>query len=196
MHVVSEAPEVVLKKLENVLKVIKINRNVSSWMQINNFTKQKLQNSWKYLMFQNMLLSVHIFVSEYTTNISNKLQILWGCCTRLWTYHVLKQLSFTGFDLKVMWLKDHEKLSSTTKLKRVTGKHLCWGLLLNKVAGWSPATILKWDSGTGIFCEFCLISQNIHLQNCCESCLCCFFLSFTFLFPMWRVARQWRPVIY
>ena len=32
--------------------------------------------------------------------------------------------------------------------------------LFNKVAGLSPTTLLKGDSGTGVSCEFCEISKN------------------------------------
>ena len=32
--------------------------------------------------------------------------------------------------------------------KVMTGKHLCRGLFLHNTAGWSPATIFKWDSNT------------------------------------------------
>ena len=34
---------------------------------------------------------------------------------------------------------------------KFTRKHLCQSLLFNKVAGLSPATLLKKDSGTGVF---------------------------------------------
>ena len=30
------------------------------------------------------------------------------------------------------------------------GKHLCWSLFFNKVAGWKPPTLLKRDTGTGV----------------------------------------------
>ena len=39
-------------------------------------------------------------------------------------------------------------LRNLTKFK---GKHLCQSLFLNKVAGLRPATLLKRDSGTGVF---------------------------------------------
>ena len=34
---------------------------------------------------------------------------------------------------------------------KFTGKHLCQRLFFNKVAGLRPATLLKRDSGTGVF---------------------------------------------
>ena len=37
------------------------------------------------------------------------------------------------------------------KLAKFTEKHLYWSLFLVKVTGWSPATLLKRDSSTGIF---------------------------------------------
>ena len=36
-------------------------------------------------------------------------------------------------------------------LTEFTGKHLCQSLSFNKVAGLRPATLLKKDSGTGVF---------------------------------------------
>ena len=34
---------------------------------------------------------------------------------------------------------------------KVAGKYLCQSLFFNKVAGLRPATLLKKDSGTGVF---------------------------------------------
>ena len=34
---------------------------------------------------------------------------------------------------------------------KFSGKHLCQSLFLNKFAGLKPATLLKKDSGTGVF---------------------------------------------
>ena len=34
---------------------------------------------------------------------------------------------------------------------KFTGKHLCQSLFFNKVAGFKPASLLKIDSGTGVF---------------------------------------------
>ena len=34
---------------------------------------------------------------------------------------------------------------------KFTGKHLCQSLLFNRVAGLKPATLVKKDSGTGVF---------------------------------------------
>ena len=43
---------------------------------------------------------------------------------------------------------------------KFTGKHLCWGLFLNKVAGLRPATLLE-ETPTQVFsCEFCEIFKN------------------------------------
>ena len=35
--------------------------------------------------------------------------------------------------------------------KNITGKHLCWSLFFNKVAGLRPSTLLKRDSNAGVF---------------------------------------------
>ena len=34
---------------------------------------------------------------------------------------------------------------------KLTGKHLCQSLFFNKVAGFKPASLLKRDSGRGVF---------------------------------------------
>ena len=41
-------------------------------------------------------------------------------------------------------------------IAKLTGKHLCQSLFFNKVSGLCK----KWDSGTGVFSEFCEISNN------------------------------------
>ena len=43
---------------------------------------------------------------------------------------------------------------------KLTGKHLCQSLIFNKVASLWPATLLKKETGTGVFCEFCEIFKN------------------------------------
>ena len=45
-------------------------------------------------------------------------------------------------------------------LAKVTGKHLYRSLFFSKVAGVSPASLLKRDSGIGVSREFCGISKN------------------------------------
>ena len=57
------------------------------------------------------------------------------------------------------WLENSEGLAPRAIMKKVflktskkiARKHLCWGLFLNKVAGWKPATSSNRDSGTGTF---------------------------------------------
>ena len=43
------------------------------------------------------------------------------------------------------------------------GKDLCWSLFLIKLLVWRSATLLKWDSKTGVIlsCEICEILKNI-----------------------------------
>ena len=43
------------------------------------------------------------------------------------------------------------------------GKDLCWSLFLIKLLVWRSATLLKWDTKTGVFlsCEICEILKNI-----------------------------------
>ena len=46
------------------------------------------------------------------------------------------------------------------------GKHLCWSLFFNKVAGWKPPTLLKRDTGTGVVLW---ILQNLQEHLFCET---------------------------
>ena len=41
-----------------------------------------------------------------------------------------------------------------------TGKHLCWGLFLIKLNAFKPATFLKRDFHTGVFCGDCEIFES------------------------------------
>ena len=50
------------------------------------------------------------------------------------------------------------------KFANFTRKHLCWNLFSVKLQAFSPATILKKDSNTGVYCEIFEIFQNV----CCE----------------------------
>ena len=43
------------------------------------------------------------------------------------------------------------KKGVSKKFVKFTGKHLCWSLFLNKVAGLKSATLLKRDPNTGVF---------------------------------------------
>ena len=46
---------------------------------------------------------------------------------------------------------------------KFTGKHLCWSLLLTKVAGWRPANFLIEGTPAQVFsCELCEIFQNTY----------------------------------
>ena len=45
------------------------------------------------------------------------------------------------------------------------GKHLCWSLLLTKLLALKPATLLKSDFNTGVFCEYCKFFKNIHFEE-------------------------------
>ena len=43
------------------------------------------------------------------------------------------------------------KKDTRRNFAKFSGKHLCQGLFLNKIADFRPATLLKRDSGTGVF---------------------------------------------
>ena len=49
------------------------------------------------------------------------------------------------------------KITVLKNFKIFTGKHLCWSLFLIKFQSWWPATLLKRNSNTGVFCEYCKI---------------------------------------
>ena len=50
--------------------------------------------------------------------------------------------------------------SKSVFLKLFTGKHLCWNLFFNKVAGRRAATLFKKDSNTGVFLRYCEIFKK------------------------------------
>ena len=43
------------------------------------------------------------------------------------------------------------KKGALTNFANSTGKHLCQSIFFNEVAGLRPVTLLKRDSGTGVF---------------------------------------------
>ena len=45
--------------------------------------------------------------------------------------------------------------------KKLTEKHLYWGLFLNKVSGRGPATLLQRDSSICVFCKLCEILETL-----------------------------------
>ena len=49
---------------------------------------------------------------------------------------------------------------SVSQISQNSQKHLCQSFSFNKVAGVSPAILLKNDSGTDVSSEFCEISKN------------------------------------
>ena len=53
-------------------------------------------------------------------------------------------------------------------------KHLCWGLILIKLQGFSSATLSKRDSNTGFSCDYCEILKNTFLKKSPNGCFCLF----------------------
>ena len=52
---------------------------------------------------------------------------------------------------------------------RFTGKHLCWSLFFNKLAGLSPVTLLKRNSNTDVFfANIEKFGRSPILKNICE----------------------------
>ena len=54
------------------------------------------------------------------------------------------------------------KIGVLRNFAKFTGKRLCQSLFFNKVAG---LVLQKREFGTGVFCEFCEISQNTFLYR-------------------------------
>ena len=52
------------------------------------------------------------------------------------------------FSIIFPWFYEIDLLKN---LETFTEKHLCWYLLLNKVAGWRPTALLKKEPSTGVF---------------------------------------------
>ena len=57
---------------------------------------------------------------------------------------------------KISYIRSSHRKCSVTKgvlrkFEKFTGKHLCKSFFLNKVIGLRPATLLKRDSGAGVF---------------------------------------------
>ena len=50
-------------------------------------------------------------------------------------------------------------------LQKLTGKHLCWSLFLNKVEGLRPATILKKTLTQVISCDYYEIFKNTYFKE-------------------------------
>ena len=48
---------------------------------------------------------------------------------------------------------------------KFTGKHLCWNLFKKKLQALGPTTLLKRDSNTGVFCEYCQIFKNTYFEE-------------------------------
>ena len=142
---------------------------------------KKSQNSWEYLIFQNVLTPwVHIH-HKYL----QKLQVLWirYCCTSLWC--TCPKIAF----FHRFWLKGHEELLSTIKLDCletcVWQENTCAGVLqtgalqlyLNETQAQVPS------------CEICLVSQNSYLQFIYEKLFLLFFSGFTFSY-----VKSWKTV--
>ena len=66
--------------------------------------------------------------------------------------------------------------------KVMTGKHLCLSLFIKKVAGWSPATIFKWGSGTVTFLWILLnFTEHLFAEHLRKAVSVVFFKFYFFL---------------
>ena len=76
-----------------------------------------------------------------------------------WTWKVPVTFSVTAQSFFARMSSSKEAATIGVLLKKgvfkdlvnFTGKHLCWSLFLIKLQAWTPATLLKRDSNTGVF---------------------------------------------
>ena len=61
------------------------------------------------------------------------------------------QIKFISGDSRSTCPNVFYKKDALENFAKFAGKHLCQGLFFNKVAGLRPGTLLKRDSGTGVF---------------------------------------------
>ena len=77
---------------------------------------------------------------------------------------------------------------------KFTGKHLCQGLVFNKVTGPRPATLLKETLTQAFSREFCEISKNtFFLQNNFGGCFCLYEVVGSYL-PMVNLSLRCKAV--
>ena len=90
------------------------------------------------------LLFSKIFFDKFETAIA-----------RLFVRNTLRGRNFLNY--RSSHWRCYIKIAVLKNFVKFIGKHLCQSLLFNKVAGLRPTTLLKRDSGIGVFCEFCEI---------------------------------------
>ena len=71
------------------------------------------------------------------------------------SYHYLSNECFISSCLQIFF-----KIGVLKNFTIFTGKQLCWSLFLVKLQGWRPMTLLKRDSNTDVFSEYCKIFKN------------------------------------
>ena len=57
------------------------------------------------------------------------------------------------------------KIGVPKNFVKFSGKNLCWSLFFKKVMGWMPATLLKRDFSTQVFCESVKFLRTSTQQN-------------------------------
>ena len=107
-----------------------------------------------------------IFKVNIKSQILRELISLWCLYNNIWTrfYLLLCTWKVRSSRLKEFYKKG--VLKHSTKFK---GKHLRWGLICNKAAGWRSVTSLNTESGTGAFLWiFWNLYKNMYFSNVCE----------------------------
>ena len=126
---------------------------------------------------------------------------MWRICSSVFIFnfeHVITRWACPKIaSLHMFWWKGHGELSTLLNLnvcKILIGKNLRQGFFLNKVAGWNPATIFKWDSSTVNFLLSILLSFTEHLfaehLRKTASVVYSHVSHFTMLQKQWRTAIQ------
>ena len=92
-----------------------------------------------YMLTQfNPLLFSKIYFDKFETAIA-----------RLFVRNTLRGRTFLNY--RSSYWRCYLKIAVLKNFVKFIGKHLCQSLLFNKVAGLRPTTLLKRDSGTGVF---------------------------------------------
>ena len=83
--------------------------------------------------------------------------------------HILKKIKTEAVAQKCVFCKK----GVLRNFAKFTGKYLYQRLFLDKVAGLRPATLLKKDSGTGVFLWILQnLQEHLFLQNTSGGCFC------------------------
>ena len=95
---------------------------------------------------------------------------IYTCGSKIYYLLLMKHMPMSHFFSFMFLRKQPLEMLCKKRIYKVfanfTGKHLCWSLFFNKVAGIIPATLLKRHSGTGVFLWILRnFSEHLFSQN-------------------------------